>query len=1269
MESLSRPFHRRKLSNANSFSGKNAYDGVFSGHRPKFDGVPAVHVDEYREIFSSGQAASSIPVLDLSTLQESSDGSNLELGSTKPDYSKIFGGFRDEDIAVSYEELVARDKARARLSSSQSSQDLDDDLSNQSFDALKQFNMSYNKINPRSKDGLDGKTTTHVTQLHVVPGFTCFIDESASQLKKETKKQKSSVSNKVHSPEKQTSQTAVESKSEYHQDESLSDDKKIDLKSHSFKLSSPKMEIEKQKASIVNKVHSLEKKTAVESKGKDLQDDKKDNSKVSSLPIASAFNTKAASQTKMETEKKKSSETDNNVHPINFIKGDFPEKKAVESKSRNHQDESLSDDKKTDLKSQSSPKKEIEKQKASIPNEVHSLEKQTSETIIESKGKDHQDDKKVNLKSHNSKVSPSLTASATNGEPLLQSKKETDKKISSETDDDFLKKQTSQSAVESLSDDRFSKKFEADINLHSSSSSPPATSATNVNTWTWKSDTPGAFSSTCFDEELDVNSVAGASAAALRKAIEKAQESIRIAKEAVGRKKEGLKSFSSKSFKDSLKVKAARVENVSTGEEQKEKDNWIKEIFKARMANVSASQVSSNHKHGDTVVFSESTDDAKKVINEIHEKILETEKNSEIPMRSSHELKDDKIVYDSNEKAVEHATRSSEEIENESLKKDNQRPNGFFVLENIESKENKDEVGPSNSNKLPEETNNLALYQKVEEEEKKTSHDYDENGYEKRFSEALGLLENTKQEVVKHNEEVVIAEIHESNSDDEASEKVVEEEKEVKEESDTESHIEEEEEEEEEDNGEKFYDVCDVEIIENSSSDYDDAEESESIHSFHGVNRIEIDKEEACKIDQSDNNVEESSQEVDDVSNSSPQATLEDTEAIITEEKEIFETISDKQTQTASINNEDDDDDEVSHDMEEEEPELNDEKSESCSDRIHGMEIEVKECKETEETIKKEKEEEENNLQEESDSERPEVIFQMETGTSEEAKDMNDEAEARKEVEKEEEKKVEEVTNEERERERNRLVVERAIREARERSFNEARERAAVERATAEVRQRAMADVQEKAAMKASEIASKLKAERAAVERATAEARKRALEKAMSQKKVSESKTEVTDVRKTSSDLHISNGTSGESAQRSKAILEKHNRIKENVAKALAEKEKRDQLAQKEQAERSRIADNLDADIKRWSSGKEGNLRALLSTLQYILGPESGWQSVSLTEIITTSAVKKAYRKATLCVHPDKLQQRGASIQQKYICEKVFDLLKAAWNRFNSEER
>lgn len=31
-----------------------------------------------------------------------------------------------------------------------------------------------------------------------------------------------------------------------------------------------------------------------------------------------------------------------------------------------------------------------------------------------------------------------------------------------------------------------------------------------------------------------------------------------------------------------------------------------------------------------------------------------------------------------------------------------------------------------------------------------------------------------------------------------------------------------------------------------------------------------------------------------------------------------------------------------------------------------------------------------------------------------------------------------------------------------------------------------------------------------------------------------------------------------------------------------------------------RIAETLDVEIKRWAAGKEGNLRALLSTMQYV---------------------------------------------------------------------
>ncbi|CBI21587.3 unnamed protein product, partial [Vitis vinifera] len=142
----------------------------------------------------------------------------------------------------------------------------------------------------------------------------------------------------------------------------------------------------------------------------------------------------------------------------------------------------------------------------------------------------------------------------------------------------------------------------------------------------------------------------------------------------------------------------------------------------------------------------------------------------------------------------------------------------------------------------------------------------------------------------------------------------------------------------------------------------------------------------------------------------------------------------------------------------------------------------------------------------------------------------------------------------------------------------------------------------------------------------------------------------------------------GESEDRRRARLERHQRTQERAAKALAEKNQRDLQAQRDQAERHRIAETLDVEIKRWSAGKEGNLRALLSTLQYVLWPECGWQPVSLTDLITAASVKKVYRKATLCIHPDKVQQKGANLQQKYIAEKVFDLLKEAWNKFNSEE-
>ncbi|CAN1234475.1 Auxilin-related protein 1 [Linum perenne] len=142
----------------------------------------------------------------------------------------------------------------------------------------------------------------------------------------------------------------------------------------------------------------------------------------------------------------------------------------------------------------------------------------------------------------------------------------------------------------------------------------------------------------------------------------------------------------------------------------------------------------------------------------------------------------------------------------------------------------------------------------------------------------------------------------------------------------------------------------------------------------------------------------------------------------------------------------------------------------------------------------------------------------------------------------------------------------------------------------------------------------------------------------------------------------------GETEERRKARLERHQRTKHRVAQAVADMNQRDYQTQREQEERRMIAEKMDLDIKRWATGKEGNMRALLSSLQYVLWKECGWVPVSLTDLITSSSVKKVYRKATLCVHPDKVQQKGATLEQKYIAEKVFDILKEAWNKFNKEE-
>ncbi|KAI5081826.1 hypothetical protein GOP47_0001569 [Adiantum capillus-veneris] len=131
----------------------------------------------------------------------------------------------------------------------------------------------------------------------------------------------------------------------------------------------------------------------------------------------------------------------------------------------------------------------------------------------------------------------------------------------------------------------------------------------------------------------------------------------------------------------------------------------------------------------------------------------------------------------------------------------------------------------------------------------------------------------------------------------------------------------------------------------------------------------------------------------------------------------------------------------------------------------------------------------------------------------------------------------------------------------------------------------------------------------------------------------------------------------GETSERRKLRWERHVRARRRAEKALEELRQREAELQRQENEKQQCSESLDEKIKQWAAGKEGNLRALLSNLQHVLWSDSSWQAIPLSDLIEVLDVKKAYRKATLFVHPDKMQQKGATIQQKYIAEKVYDIL------------
>ncbi|KAL8885501.1 MAG: hypothetical protein Q9215_006654 [Flavoplaca cf. flavocitrina] len=100
--------------------------------------------------------------------------------------------------------------------------------------------------------------------------------------------------------------------------------------------------------------------------------------------------------------------------------------------------------------------------------------------------------------------------------------------------------------------------------------------------------------------------------------------------------------------------------------------------------------------------------------------------------------------------------------------------------------------------------------------------------------------------------------------------------------------------------------------------------------------------------------------------------------------------------------------------------------------------------------------------------------------------------------------------------------------------------------------------------------------------------------------------------------------------------------------------------------ERFALSDRVSERVARWRNGKEGNLRALLASLDAVLWEGSGWKKVGMGELILAGKVKVVYMKGIGKVHPDKLPTT-ATTEQRMVSAAVFATLNEAWDGFKRE--
>ena len=109
-----------------------------------------------------------------------------------------------------------------------------------------------------------------------------------------------------------------------------------------------------------------------------------------------------------------------------------------------------------------------------------------------------------------------------------------------------------------------------------------------------------------------------------------------------------------------------------------------------------------------------------------------------------------------------------------------------------------------------------------------------------------------------------------------------------------------------------------------------------------------------------------------------------------------------------------------------------------------------------------------------------------------------------------------------------------------------------------------------------------------------------------------------------------------------------------NETKTIGEMMKKEEMKEMTPAE---------ANIYAWKDGKEGNLRALLCSLDKILWDGARWQKCGMHQLVTENDVNKMYKKAGLAVHPDR--QQGTENEE--LSTLLQTELNMAWKKYKDD--